>query len=447
MTLQQKLTELAQKYEVPGAVAGVLSGDTTDVAVYGVTNLDHPLPVDESTLFQFGSTGKTFTATALMVLVEQGLVDLNAPVRTYVPELALKDEDVAAKVTVLQLLNHTAGWTGDSIADTGDGDDCVARYVASMVDFDQVSPLGSQVSYNNASLILAGHVIAKVTGKTYEQAVRDLVLEPMGLNATYGFGKEIMQLRFSSGHVKPEGGEVAVSKPWGLPRSGAAAGGWTATIGDQLAWARFHLGLSEHKVISDESRLLMQQPTFAMPGSALGDAVGISWLLEDLGGVLQVGHGGSTIGQLSEFAMVPEKQFAFVCMTNLAPGGAELYRDLKAWALEEYAGITTAEPELAELSPEELAAFEGTYDTSVANAVLEARDGLLVATVTITDLTLMAEGDKPVQPEIALALVVGAGDRYVVADGEAKGMRGYFFRGDDGAVAGVNFSGRDMTKR
>src|SRR5205823_2492861 len=83
------------------------------------TSVENPLPVEENTLFQFGSTGKTFTATAMMRLVEQGKVDLNEKVRTYVPELKLKDDDVAREVTVLQLFNHTAGWQGDFFADTG----------------------------------------------------------------------------------------------------------------------------------------------------------------------------------------------------------------------------------------------------------------------------------------------------------------------------------------
>src|SRR3954447_7195408 len=149
-SLQEKLTELATELAVPGVVAGLVIGDRTEIAVHGVTNIDHPLEVDEGTLFQFGSTGKTLTATALLVLAEKGLVDLDATVRTYLPELQLTDEDVAAKVTVLQLLNHTAGWMGDVFEDTGDGDDALAKYVAHMATLPQVSPLGASVSYNNA---------------------------------------------------------------------------------------------------------------------------------------------------------------------------------------------------------------------------------------------------------------------------------------------------------
>ena len=111
--LQDKVTELATELEVTGVSAGALVDGEEHYAFHGVTSVDNPLPVDENTLFQFGSTGKTYTATAMLRLVEQGKVDLDAPVRTYLPDFKLRDEDVASKVTVLQLFNHTAGWEGD----------------------------------------------------------------------------------------------------------------------------------------------------------------------------------------------------------------------------------------------------------------------------------------------------------------------------------------------
>jgi len=168
--LQATLDELREELQVPGVAVGVLHEGRAEYGFAGVTSVANPLPVDEDTLFQFGSTGKTYTATAIMRLVERGDVDLGAPVRTYVPELRLKDEDVAREVTVLQLLNHTAGWDGDLMEDMGNGDDALARYVSRMATIEQVTPLGATVSYNNASLSLAGRVIEKVTGTTYEQA-------------------------------------------------------------------------------------------------------------------------------------------------------------------------------------------------------------------------------------------------------------------------------------
>src|SRR4051812_42368804 len=98
--VQEFVTETADKLGVPGVAVGIIAdGAEEQQAFHGVTSVDNPLPVNADTLFQFGSTGKTYTATAMLRLVEDGSVDLDAPVRTYVPELKLKDDDVARNVT------------------------------------------------------------------------------------------------------------------------------------------------------------------------------------------------------------------------------------------------------------------------------------------------------------------------------------------------------------
>ena len=117
--LDDKIEAAMARYHVPGVAVGVLHDGGEYVRGYGVTNVDYPLPVDGDTLFRIGSTTKTFTGTAVMRLVEAGKLDLNAPVRRYLPELKLADDSVAARVTVRQLLNHSAGWMGDDYADFG----------------------------------------------------------------------------------------------------------------------------------------------------------------------------------------------------------------------------------------------------------------------------------------------------------------------------------------
>jgi len=174
--LRDLLIELAAEFGVPDVAAGVWHAGQSVFACHGVTSLENPLPVDAHTLFQAGSIGKTFTATALRRLAEAGQVDLDAPVRRYVPELQLADAAAAAQVTLRQLLNHSAGWEGDFFVDTGEGDDALARYVARLVEVAQLTPPGAALSYNNASVCLAGRVIEKVCGDTYERAVRRLIL-------------------------------------------------------------------------------------------------------------------------------------------------------------------------------------------------------------------------------------------------------------------------------
>ncbi len=454
--LQDKVTELATELEVPGVSVGVYVDGEEQYAFAGVTSVENPLPVDDKTLFQFGSTGKTYTATAMMRLVEQGKVDLDAPVRTYLPEFKLRDEDVAKNVTVLQLFNHTAGWEGDMMDNTGDGDDALEKYVARMERLQQVSPLGQTVSYNNASLSVAGHIIARVCGTTYEQAVRDLLLDPMGMSSTFFFPNEIMTRRFAVGHNKSdEDGTISIARPWAMARGNAAAGGMSATAKDQITWARFHLGDGTAddgtRLLSKDNLLRMQQPTAEMPGSALGDAVGISWLLAEVDGVKTVGHGGTTNGQHSEFTMVPERGFAIISMTNCGPNGPQLNDKLSKWAFEHYLGLKDAEPEPIRLSDAELAPYTGHFETIAAFVDIEPVDGRLSAVITIKPETaaMLRESGEEVpdeQPPILLALLKGKPDAYIVDEGPAKGMKGYFSRGADGKVDGVHVGGRLATR-
>lgn len=452
--LQKQVSEGAAALEVPGVSVGVYHAGEEQYAYFGVTSVENPLPVDENTLFQFGSTGKTYTATAMMRLVDQGLVDLDAPVRTYLPEFRVKDETTAAAVTVLQLMNHTAGWSGDVFDDTGDGDDALARYVEKMAGLDQVTPLGTAVSYNNSAVSVAGHIIATVTGKTYEQAIRELLLEPLGMKNSFFFTNEIMTRRFAAGHDQHPDGRITVSRPWAMARNGAPMGGISSDSRDLITWGRFHLGdgtaRDGTRILSSELLDRMKEPTAEMSGSALGDYVGISWLMRDVDGVRLVGHGGDTLGQHSDFLIVPEEDFAITVMTNCGPNGSTFKEDLVKWALEAYAGVVDRDPEPIDADDATLAAYVGRYETVAAWAEITAENGRLIVNVDIkpeTKKQLFEQGTEiPEQPPIPLGLLEGPGDRYIVAEGPGKGMKGYFVRNAGGEIEAVHVGGRLATR-
>lgn len=444
--MQAHLTEASEALEVPGVSAGVYHEGKEYYAFHGVTSIENPLSVDENTLFQFGSTGKTYTSTAIMRLVDQGLVDLDERVRTYVPELKLKDENVAREITVLHLLNHTAGWQGDFFENTGEGDDALARFVETMEKLEQEWQPGTSFSYNNASLNLAGRVIEKVTGKTYEDAIKELLLDPLGLDQTYFLARDIMTRRYAIGHNQNPDGSIKVARPWRESRAGTPSGAnVTASAGDQIKWARFHLG-DGSGVLPEKMLRQMQEPTVDIGGSALGDHIGISWMLRDVDGVRIVGHGGDTIGQHSSFVMIPEKDFAIAVLTNCGPNGSQVKEDFVKWAFKEFAGVDDRDPEPIDLSEDKLAQYAGTYETIAAKCELTPAGGGLEIKAEIkpeTKAQLMDAGEEiPEQPPIPIKLLPGEGDRYIVSDGPAKGMKGYFVRNASGEVESVHVGGR-----
>jgi CubicO group peptidase (beta-lactamase class C family) len=452
--LQAAVDEAATRLHVPGVAVGVFHDGIEDHVFHGVTSVAHPLPVTDDTIFQIGSTGKTFTATAIMRLVENGAVSLDAPVRTYVPELRLRDERVAATVTVLQLLNHTAGWDGDFFEDQGDGDDALRKYVRRMRTLKQVFAPGSgTASYNNAAVALAGRVIEKVTRMTFERAIQELVLDPVGLEHSFYFANDIMTRSFAVGHSnRDEGGEhsVDVVRPWRMFRAANPMGGLSCTIGDTVAWARFHLGdgtgRDGRRVLSHDSLELMRTPTAKLP-VALGDAVGISWLLKRVGPVQMVGHGGTTPGQLSDFQMVPERNFAVAINTNSSNGG-QLHHEILAWVLRAYLDVEQPVDEPLALPAEQLEEYAGRfsndsalYTIAVVGDHLEARSKPTKATLRL--LQQMGQDPKE-QPPLKFAIL--ADDRFVVTEGPAKGLKGEYQR-VSGVITGINLGGRLAVKR
>jgi CubicO group peptidase (beta-lactamase class C family) len=456
--LQAFLEEGAEKHGVPGIAVGIYNDGEEHYAFHGVTSIDNPLPVDERTLFLFGSTFKTFTATAMMRLVEQGKVELDAKVRKYIPELKLKDEQAARDVTILQLFNHTAGWQGDFMETTGEGDDALAKYVEKMAEVEQTTPLGTAFAYNNAAVNLAGRVIEKVTGKTYEKAMKELLFEPLGLQNIFFFPNEVMTRKFAVGHKQdPNTGEMKIARPWAMARAGAASGGSgvCSNAGDLIKWGLFHLGDGRAndgtQVLSEELLKKMQEPTFEMPGSALGDAVGISWFLRDIEGVRVVFHGGDVNGQHSEFKMIPERNFVISMLTNCDLPGFELMDEVEKWAFENYLGIVEKEPEPIKLSDEQLEDFVGDYETRVAAVHITAKDGGLLLKVdpkqeAIDALTESGEDVPPDYPPFPLGFLPGEEDRYIITEGIGKGMKGFFVRDDAGKVEAVHVGGRLATR-
>jgi CubicO group peptidase (beta-lactamase class C family) len=215
--------ESLERFGVPGAAIGIEHDGAQAVAGLGVTSIENPVEVDSNTLFQIGSITKTVTGTIAMQLVEQGELDLDAPVHRYLPALRLADADVAARVTMRHLLTHTGGWFGDHFADPSRGDDALQRIVDEVAGLPQLAPLGEIWSYCNSGFYVAGRVLEVLAGQSYESAAREHVLGPLGMTSSVFFPEEVLSRRFAVGHREEEE-QTVVARPWALPRAASAAG-------------------------------------------------------------------------------------------------------------------------------------------------------------------------------------------------------------------------------
>jgi CubicO group peptidase (beta-lactamase class C family) len=411
-----------EELRVPGVAVGVLQDGEERHETFGVTSVDNPLDVTPETRFQIGSISKTFTGTAVMHLVAEGSIDLDRPVRHYLPDLELGDADATERATMRHLLAHTGGWAGDYFDDTGWGDDAVARYVERMRTLPQLTPVGELWSYNNAGFALAGRVVETVTGERFEDVVGRIVLEPLELTSTTYWPWEVMTERFVVGHVD-EDGEARVARPWPVGRSSHPAGGLTSTTGDLLRYARLHLD-------PPPALAPMQEPQ--ADAAEEGEWVGLTWYGDDRLGTIR--HGGGTMGQLSMLVLQPRSGLALAVLTNHSPNGLQVID-----AALEAAGLKGPDPE--ELHDAPVGEYAGAYETRLGRVTI-APDGPRIR-IELEPLGGFPTVDTPPTPAPPpMTAFFYTRDRWIVDGGAHDGVRGHFMRTETGDISWLRLGGR-----
>ena len=425
------------RYHVPGVAIGIWHDRREELAGWGVTNVDHPLAVDADTLFQIASVTKTMTATVIMRLVERGDVSLDAPVRTYLPSFQLRDVEAAKRATVKHLVTHTGGWLGDCFADFGNGDDALQRYVDAMVELEQLTPLGEIWHYSNSSFTVLGRIIEVVTGETYEEAMRALLFEPLGMDHTVTSAGEAIVHRTSVGHQIIDE-QPRVATPWAFPRATTPVGGVVSTVRDLMRYARFHLGDGH---ASDGTRLLSKQ-TLDLMRTPLADAdldrkVGVAWFLRDVQGTWLQYHGGVAIGQQGVLMLAPDRNSAIAVETNSVRGGL-LHGAVTKWWQKELLGVEQPEPVYVELDRPRYEALAGRYAAELSDAELELSDtGLVYRSFSHNKLKVTPPPQDPPPSRVAFT----SDDQFTLLDGPLKDTRGEFLR-SNGHVKYLRVGGR-----
>ncbi len=385
----------------------------------------------------------------MMGLVEQGKVDLAAPARRYLPDLKLADEAAAASVTVRQLLNHSAGWMGDDYGDFGRGEDAIARYLAGVIQLPQLTPPGEVFAYNNAAVVVAGRVIETLTGKPYETALQELVLEPLGLRHSGFFTDQLIGENIAASHDVKEDHAVVMSGAWAFPRSIDSTGGLISSAREQLAYARFHLGdgaaADGKRVVTAQSLQMMRSNpgpggtiTMEIDGVCLG-----FWRRRTAEGVPVFQHGGSWGGQNSDFFFVPDRQFAMTVLTN-STGGPRLMAELgrSGWALTKFCGLSNPPAEPKPQPVARLKDYEGHYKGWVIPP-----DGPPDKIVELHVELKAADGGLRATGDLKLFLTFYRDDYVLTTDLDGEVKRSDFLRGPNGKIAWLRDGGRLFAKQ
>jgi CubicO group peptidase (beta-lactamase class C family) len=219
---QERLAALAEKHDVVGATFAVAQGEESLTAATGVLNIRTKAPATPDSVFQIGSISKVFTATLVMQLVDEGLVELDAPVVTYLPDFRVRDEKVSRTVTVRHLLTHTSGIDGDLFLDTGRGDDAVEKYVAAMADLGQNQPIGATMSYCNSGYTVLGRLVEVLRNATWDAVLHERLLAPLGLVSAGTLPEEALLYGAATGHLRPPAARSRSSRRSGASTAPAA---------------------------------------------------------------------------------------------------------------------------------------------------------------------------------------------------------------------------------
>lgn len=314
--LRERLDEAAARHGIPGAAVAVGQGDELAEAATGVVNRDTGVTTTPDTLFQIGSVTKVWTAALVHQLVDEGLIDLDRPVRHYLPGFAVVDPAATETVTVRQLLLHVGGFEGDLFEDTGRGDDALDKYLVFLGGHaQQVFPPGAAYSYSNAGYAVLGALAARLRGAaTWESVVRERLITPLGARHTALLAEEAILFRAAAGH----GGDDATVMPvWQLPRSLAPAGAtMCAAPRDLVRLGRAFFDSSGP--LSDATITAMTTHQLTLPGlperGSAGRALGPE--LFDWQGTAAFGHNGDTIGQGTQWRVVPSHGLVIAMSAN-----------------------------------------------------------------------------------------------------------------------------------
>src|SRR5262245_12383493 len=338
--LEPKIKDVIQKGKLPGFAIGVVrNGKLIYTKGFGVAKLGTTTPVTPRSLFHMASVTKTFVATAVMQLVGQGKIDLDAPVTKYLPYFKMDDERYR-DIRIRQMLSHTSGIpdTTNYHWDKPEYDDgALERFVRSVANQKLVFTPGERFAYSNAAYETLGDVIAKVSGESFEDYVQHHILTPLGMKDSTLLVREANPQLLTSPHVA-QGGQIVVSKIFPYNRAHSPSSTLYSSIEDMSRWVIANLNRGE----LDGCRILKRETIDTMwrpVTDAFNLKEGISWFTAEQLGHRLVLHSGGDVGFISTVMLAPDDGVGVVAMSNFAPEDRDYVRDFSAGAMRIALGL------------------------------------------------------------------------------------------------------------
>ena len=332
------LTELVLKtFNVPGIAVGVVKdGKLIHAKGYGVTNLNTGKKVDENTLFGIASNSKAMTAAALGILVEEGKIKWDDRVTDYIPEFKMYDPYVTDAFTIRDLLTHRSVLglgAGDLMMFPEGSDFTKIDIIHNLRYLKPVSAFRTKYDYDNNLYIVAGEVVARASGKSWEDFVEQRLMRPLGMTKT---AASLYRLKDKTNAVRPhapvDGKLQVLDIDWS--ETANAAGGIWSNISDWSKWVIVQMNHGkygdslQHKIFTDDTHEETWSAQTIINAKATAPynnhfaAYGLGWFLSDVKGYKQVTHTGGLAGMVTQVVMFPELNLGIIVFTNQQVGAA-----------------------------------------------------------------------------------------------------------------------------
>jgi CubicO group peptidase (beta-lactamase class C family) len=322
--LDRVLQEIIARWGVPGMGVGIVEdGQIVYARGFGVQSLQSAAPLTPDSLFCIASITKCFVATRVMQLVEQGRLDLDAPLVQYLPDFRLDDERYT-QITLRQILSHTSGMPD---MDEAEYDELVAnpevdegapeRYVRALASRKMVASPGERFAYSNIAYNVLGYLIAKQNGQTFEQSLQEQVLRPAGMPDSTLFYLDLPRERLALPHLRVP--EMIANPVYPYHRADAPASFLHSSVIEMCHWAITSLeqGIYQgQRILAPASYDQMWAPVAQRGAPPFREEMGLGWTLGHFEGTKTVGHGGGGFGWTCFLALLPEINCAAVVLSN-----------------------------------------------------------------------------------------------------------------------------------
>ncbi|MFP4482367.1 MAG: serine hydrolase domain-containing protein, partial [Thermovirgaceae bacterium] len=318
---EESVERTRKEFKIPGmAVAVIQNDELVYVEGFGVREINGAETVNPETVFQIGSTSKAFTAALVASVVDEGVLGWKDPVRSHLPDFAMADSWVTENFQVRDLMAQHSGmkpYAGDVLVLLGYGREDVLR---SMAHIEPVYSFRSEFSYVNNLWLAAAALVESKTGKSWEDNLKERILDPLGMSSSSCSMKEYLGLANAATlHVVSDGEVRPLGRRWPFfnwPYVYAPAGGINSNVLDMAKWVRFQLGdgtFGGKDILTTENLVYPHHPQTPISEK---DSYCMGWVKTDYEGHELIWHNGETTGCKSLVMLVPELDLGIVILSN-----------------------------------------------------------------------------------------------------------------------------------